>query len=65
MAELANVLTPAELNQYQPALLKQAARPTEPTNDGGGLDTLSQLLLGRATGVNAGSDWRSSRRCRT
>jgi len=48
VAELARVLTGEELTQYKAALVKRAARPSEPTNDGGGLDTLSQLLLGRA-----------------
>jgi len=48
VAELARVLTREELTQHKAALVKRATRPLEPDNDGGGLDTLSQLLLGRA-----------------
>ena len=48
LAALEQVLTHRELDQYRAALVKRAARPPEPTNDGGGLDTVSQLLLGRA-----------------
>jgi squalene-hopene/tetraprenyl-beta-curcumene cyclase len=45
---LGQVLQPEELARHHAALLKRTARPPEPDNDGGGLDTLSQLLLGRA-----------------
>jgi len=55
VAELAKLLTQEELNQYQGALTKQATRPPEPMNDGGGLDTLSQVLLGRAPGDKTGN----------
>jgi hypothetical protein len=46
------VLTSEELTQHKATLVKLAARPLEPTNDGGGLDTLSQLLLGLARDPN-------------
>jgi squalene-hopene/tetraprenyl-beta-curcumene cyclase len=46
------VLTGEELTQHKAALVKHATRPLEPTNDGGGLDTLSQLLLGCARGAD-------------
>ncbi len=48
VAALTKSLAPEELKQHQPALLKQAALPKKGTvNDGGGLDTMTQLLLGR------------------
>jgi hypothetical protein len=47
LAALGAALTPVEMGEHKSALLKRAARPCEFTNDGGGLDTLSQLLLGR------------------
>jgi hypothetical protein len=50
LAELGRALTPGELEEHKGALVKRAARPAEVANDGGGLDTLSQLLLGRARG---------------
>jgi Squalene-hopene cyclase N-terminal domain len=45
---LGKSLAPEELKQHQPALLKQATLPKKGgANDGGGLDTMTQLLLGR------------------
>jgi hypothetical protein len=47
-AELSRFLTREELERNEAALVANAARPLEPgVNDGGGLDTVVQLLLGR------------------
>jgi hypothetical protein len=47
LAELGQALTPEELHRRQAALVRRAARPREADHDGGGLNTLGQLLLGR------------------
>jgi hypothetical protein len=56
VAQLRQVLTREEVDQHEAALVKRALRPCEPGNDGGGLDTLSQLLLGRAAVADTGSE---------
>ena len=48
LAELGKALTGQELDEHKATLVNRATRPREPENDGGGLDTLTQLLLGRA-----------------
>jgi squalene-hopene/tetraprenyl-beta-curcumene cyclase len=54
---LGKVLTPEELSQHQAALVKAAAQPRAGgKNDGGGLDTLGQLLLGRGRHAS-GPQW--------
>ena len=47
VAALAKTLSPEELKEQQAALVKQAAKQHGGANDGGGLETLGQLLLGR------------------
>lgn len=50
-AALAKSLTAEELKEHQAALVKQAVVPKKGTvNDGGGVDTMWQLLLGRYDG---------------
>ena len=56
VAEMERLLTRQELAQHRKSLLIRASRPLEPDNDGGGLDTLSQLLLGRGRQVADASD---------
>jgi Prenyltransferase and squalene oxidase repeat len=54
---LARTLTPEELKLHQAALVKQAIVPKKGTvNDGGGVDTMWQLLLGRYAGASVQSD---------
>src|SRR5262249_24317463 len=48
LAALAGVLSPDELASHREQLSKQAAQPRSGKNDGGGLDTLHQLILGGA-----------------
>ena len=48
LAELGRLLPADELGPNRAALVKRAARPLDPMNDGGGLDTMTQMLLGRA-----------------
>jgi hypothetical protein len=47
LADLGQVLPSEELGRYRAAAMKGVALPGNALNDGGGLDTLSQLLLGR------------------
>jgi hypothetical protein len=48
VAALTQALTAEELKQHQPALVKHAALPKKGTvNDGGSVETMAQLLLGR------------------
>jgi hypothetical protein len=47
LTALRRMLTEEQLLRYGPDVVKRAARPREPENDGGGLDTLCQLVLGR------------------
>ncbi len=55
LAALGQVLSPEERDRYQAAVVKRASRPHEGgMNDGGGLDTLSQLLLGRDRDARGG-----------
>jgi hypothetical protein len=56
VAELRQALGSAEAEQYRNVLIDLARRPTEPENDGGGLDTLAQMLLGRDRSKNGKSD---------
>jgi hypothetical protein len=54
LAALKAALTQDQLGQHEAALVKRATRLREPENDGGGLDTLCQLLLGRAKDTKDG-----------
>jgi hypothetical protein len=56
VAALGKALTPEELKQHQAEIVKKAgAGKKVEGNDGGGLDTMAQLFLARAT-LNAGPD---------
>lgn len=46
LVELGKALPVEDVGRYRAAILKQSARP--PGGDGGGLDTMGQLLLGRS-----------------
>lgn len=53
VAALDGALSPEDAARYREAVLRRAAQPRSAKNDGGGLDTLAQLLLSGAPG----SDW--------
>lgn len=54
LAALEKALPATEVKAYRAALVKQSALAKKGTvNDGGGLDTMTQLLLGRGRGLDA------------
>lgn len=59
--ELAKALSPEEFGIHKPALLKHASREK---GDGGGLDTMGQLLLAGVYGSEAKADFAASTRIR-
>jgi hypothetical protein len=55
LAGLGQALPPEEMDRYQAALVKRAALPHAGVNDGGGQDTLAQLLPGRDRDTKGGN----------
>ena len=56
LAALGGVLSAEELVAHSKRLLEQSARPRSGKNDGGGLDTLHQLILGGAARAEKTAD---------
>lgn len=61
LKEIEKVLSPAEFSAHKAALLKHASREK---GDGGGLDTMGQLLLAGTTGAEGSAEFVASTRGR-